>query len=97
MKVEITLNDSVVLRAIAALSLLVEDATTPVTLAERNDLAALESALQIWRRKRLAKLEPAPNADGVWTQEKHDRWAAAYRWHLAHHKPVALYPYAAKV
>lgn len=92
MKIEITMNDSIALRAIGALALLVEDADTPVTADGRNDLAALLDALQIWRRKRLTKLEPANTAEGVWTQEKHDRWAAAYRWHLANHKPVAQFP-----
>lgn len=92
MKIEITLNDSVALRATNALALLIEDAATPVTDSERNDLAALSDALMIWRRKRLAKHSRATTADGVWTQEKHDRWAAAYRWHLATRKPLSQYP-----
>ena len=92
MKIEITMNDSVALRAIGALALLVEDADTPCTDSDRNDLATLLGALQVWRRKRLQKPSTVTPSVGLWTQEKHDRWAAAYRWHLATRKPLSQYP-----
>jgi hypothetical protein len=97
MKIEITMNDSVALRAIGALTLLVEDANTPVTDSDRNDLATLLDALQVWRRRRLEKPQPVPVDERASIVACHDRWLAAYRWHLAHHKPVAQFPHATKV
>lgn len=92
MKIEISLNDTIALRAIGALALLVEDANTPVTDSERNDLAALLDALQVWRRKRLTKPKPVSVNDSALIEAKRERWLAAYRWHLANHKPLAQFP-----